>query len=173
MVGKKFGEEAEMVARKFVERMAPHQEQGAEQMQELSRMRELAGVQTEGDIDIKDVPQFKDYGPGPNPELEDKLTALLKRFENNAMERYHYGDVSSELIQKVAALIEQGETDDAVQAVSDVFGDKDGDAPDAIDDMFEDLRDEFEALADMFGESIAPELEDIRRLSGIAQGIGY
>jgi hypothetical protein len=47
MVGKKFGEQAEQVARKFVERMAPHQEQGAEQMQELSRMRELAGMQAQ------------------------------------------------------------------------------------------------------------------------------
>ena len=45
MVGKKFGEQAEQVARKFVERMAPHQEQGAEQMQELARIRELAGMQ--------------------------------------------------------------------------------------------------------------------------------
>ena len=44
MVGKKFGEQAEQVARKFVERMAPHQEAGAEQMQELARIRELAGM---------------------------------------------------------------------------------------------------------------------------------
>jgi hypothetical protein len=44
MVGKKFGEQAEQVARKFVERMAPHQEQGAEQMQELARIRELSGM---------------------------------------------------------------------------------------------------------------------------------
>jgi hypothetical protein len=46
MVGKKFGEQAEQVARKFVERMAPHQEQGAEELAELGRMRELAGVQS-------------------------------------------------------------------------------------------------------------------------------
>ena len=157
MVGKKFGEQAEMVARKFVERMAPHQEQGAEELEELGRMRELAGLKTEGDIDIKDVPQFKDYGPGPNPELEDKLTKILKRFEDSALERYHYGDVSDKLIQKVAALITQGETDDAVQAVSDVFGDKDGDSPDRIDDLFEYLRDEFEELADMFAEGVNTE----------------
>ena len=49
MVGKKFGEQAEQVARKFVERMAPHQEQGAEQMQELARIRELAGMKIEAD----------------------------------------------------------------------------------------------------------------------------
>ncbi len=45
MVGKKFGEQAEMVARKFVERMAPQQttEQNPE-LAELSRIGELAGV---------------------------------------------------------------------------------------------------------------------------------
>jgi hypothetical protein len=44
MVGKKFGEQAEQVARKFVERMAPQQEQGAEELAELGRMKELAGL---------------------------------------------------------------------------------------------------------------------------------
>ena len=45
MVGKKFGEQAEQVARKFVERMAPHQstEQNPE-LAELARVRELAGL---------------------------------------------------------------------------------------------------------------------------------
>lgn len=45
MVGKKFGEQAESVARKFVERMAPQQstEQNPE-LAELSRIAELAGV---------------------------------------------------------------------------------------------------------------------------------
>ena len=38
MVGKKFGEQAEQVARKMVERMAPAQEQGAE---ELERIKEV------------------------------------------------------------------------------------------------------------------------------------
>ena len=44
MVGKKFGEQAEQVARKFVERMAPQQstDQNPE-LQELARIRELAG----------------------------------------------------------------------------------------------------------------------------------
>jgi hypothetical protein len=45
MVGKKFGEQAEQVARKFVERMAPQQttEQNPE-LAELARVRELAGL---------------------------------------------------------------------------------------------------------------------------------
>ena len=41
MVGKKFGEQAEMVARKMVERMAP--QQADPQIAELARIRELAG----------------------------------------------------------------------------------------------------------------------------------
>jgi hypothetical protein len=40
MVGKKFGEQAEMVARKMVERMAPQQQDPA--MNELARIKELA-----------------------------------------------------------------------------------------------------------------------------------
>jgi hypothetical protein len=52
MVGKKFGEQAEMVARKFVERMAPHQEQGAEYVEaqaeqensEVERIKKLSGL---------------------------------------------------------------------------------------------------------------------------------
>jgi hypothetical protein len=40
MVGKKFGEQAEMVARKMVERMAPQQQNPA--MNELARIKELA-----------------------------------------------------------------------------------------------------------------------------------
>jgi hypothetical protein len=42
MVGKKFGEQAESVARRFVERMAPNQT--TDQNPELSRIRELSGI---------------------------------------------------------------------------------------------------------------------------------
>ena len=44
MVGKKFGEDAELVARKMVERMAPAQEQGAEELEELARIQKLSGL---------------------------------------------------------------------------------------------------------------------------------
>lgn len=47
MVGKKFGEQAEHVARKFVERMAPQQADAS--VNEISRIRELAGQQ--GSVD--------------------------------------------------------------------------------------------------------------------------
>lgn len=41
MVDKKFGEQAGQIARKFVERMAPAQEQGAEDLEELERIKSL------------------------------------------------------------------------------------------------------------------------------------
>ena len=45
MVGKKFGEQAENVARKFVERMAPQQAtDNNPELQELARIRELSGM---------------------------------------------------------------------------------------------------------------------------------
>lgn len=44
MVGKKFGEQAEQVARKLAERMAPAQEQGAEELEELERIKSLSGM---------------------------------------------------------------------------------------------------------------------------------
>jgi hypothetical protein len=46
MVGKKYGEQAEHVARKMVERMAP--QQADPQIQELGRIRELAGMSEAG-----------------------------------------------------------------------------------------------------------------------------
>jgi len=42
MVGKKFGEQAEQVARKFVERMAPQQQDNS--MNELARIKQLSGM---------------------------------------------------------------------------------------------------------------------------------
>jgi hypothetical protein len=50
MVGKKFGEQAEQVARKMVERMAPKQQDDT--MNELARIRELSGM-SEGDAGFK------------------------------------------------------------------------------------------------------------------------
>ena len=154
MVGKKFGEQAEQVARKFVERMAPHQEQGAEELAELARIRELSGMKTEGDIDVKDVPQFKDYGSGPSPELEDEVAKLLKRFDDDAMEVGAYGNPN---FKKVVAMIAKGDPGAALEEVSYSYADQDGGEVYRLDPYLDDLDDEFRALADMFGESISTE----------------
>ena len=45
MVGKKFGEQAEQIARKFVERMAPQQTtEHNPELEELARIKELARI---------------------------------------------------------------------------------------------------------------------------------
>ena len=147
MVGKKFGEQAEHVARKFVERMAPQQ------------------TVDEGDIDINQHPQTKDYGPGSNPELEDKVVALLKRFEENAMEMGAYGKVD---LKSVVAMIAQGDPGAAADEVYGSYTDKDGGEAHNIDSMVDDLQAEFEELANMFGESVGPEeIDRLKRLSGL------
>jgi hypothetical protein len=71
MVGKKFGEQAEQVARKFVERMAPQQStDNNPALQELSRIRELAGVK-KNDETLEDYPGF--VGRGDLQKLRDAL----------------------------------------------------------------------------------------------------
>jgi hypothetical protein len=71
MVGKKFGEQAEQVARKFVERMAPQQTtDNNPSLQELSRIRELAGVK-KNDQALEDHPGF--MGRGDLQKLRDAL----------------------------------------------------------------------------------------------------
>jgi hypothetical protein len=66
MVGKKFGEQAEHVARKFVERMAPQQADAS--INELARIRELAGQQGSVEEASKASANF----------TADDLTALQK-----------------------------------------------------------------------------------------------
>jgi hypothetical protein len=82
MVGKKFGEQAEQVARKFVERMAPQQTtENNPELSELARIKGLAGIQTEaksgfnkGDRvrDKETGEEFTVYslgGPSDNPNV--------------------------------------------------------------------------------------------------------
>ena len=146
MVGKKFGEQAEQVARKFVERMAPHQEQGAEELAELGRMRELAGLQSEEQQTTEGSPRTADViadalskkGVKYSPEKEKEIIGMIGD-ELEAM------GMDSKKIRYYMSYDED--------FISDVLG--------GID------------REDKSEESVAPELEDIRRLSGIAQGISY
>jgi hypothetical protein len=183
MVGKKFGEQAEQVARKFVERMAPHQEQGAEQMQELSRMRELAGLKNEAGDDSEGVEDLiaaadEEYNqPGRHIDnLQDVMNATIDADDSPEYEK------ARAIINRYLELITNTDVD---------HYDDDNDDPSApaIGRMTHgdiarhireyDLGDHLAAAINMLtkvagqGESVSPELEDIRRLSGIAQGIGY
>jgi hypothetical protein len=106
MVGKKFGEQAESVARKFVERMAPHQStENNPELSELSRIGELAGV-SEGPMwdKIKDAgkkvgntvmrhaditgytkaKQNFEAWIDKHPELADQKERLLTNFDREA-----------------------------------------------------------------------------------------
>jgi hypothetical protein len=111
MVGKKFGEQAESVARKFVERMAPQQssEQNPE-LAELARIGELAGV-SEGPMwdkvksfgkaagekvmrhaDITGYTKAKqnfEKWIDSHPELEPEKENLLAKFDAEAEEDPH------------------------------------------------------------------------------------
>jgi hypothetical protein len=87
MVGKKFGEQAESVARKFVERMAPQQTtDNNPELDELARVKELSGLQSEaGGYEPNKHPQTKDYGTGEdedeeedNKEVDEGLEAIRR-----------------------------------------------------------------------------------------------
>jgi hypothetical protein len=167
MVGKKFGEQAEQVARKFVERMAPHQEQGAEQMQELSRMKELAGVQNEGD-------RIRDMSPEEDPD--DVGDSFYD-------EDYVYA-LASRVFKMNPNLSAKGRGDEVVDAAYEFMVNDLGKKRASYilrhdEDFVGDLLDTYARVqhhSKPKGEdiqSVSPELEDIRRLSGIAQGIGY
>ena len=134
MVGKKFGEEAEQVARKFVERMAPQQEQGAEELAELGRMRELAGVQSEeqGSKRLSIGQQMARDGITYSVEREKELIGII-------------GDY----------LAKNGHSEKAIRYYLSYDEDF---VPDTLSELPKEEKSE---------ESIAPELEDIRRLSGL------
>lgn len=70
MVGKKFGTQAEQVARKFVERMAPNQSTNQNpELQELARIKQLSGVPTSGMEE-----DYKSFHEGENlKELRDAI----------------------------------------------------------------------------------------------------
>jgi cell pole-organizing protein PopZ len=179
MVGKKFGEQAEAVARKFVERMAPHQEQGAEELAELGRMRELAGVQSaaqeqisnEEKIDWKsdDVETVKAMGQ----EFYVKDTPEGKLLLGDDVEGYFYTDHNGAEREGNITFVynlDTGKFLEFPKDYSDFYGYlKD----DEVEDFVKELVDEIKGKMGSNEESISPELEDIRRLSGIAQSLGY
>jgi len=146
MVGKKFGEQAEQVARKFVERMAPQQstEQNPE-LAELARIRELAGMRGQQDMSEESsntvemvAAALTEKGIKYSPEKEKEIIGMI----GDELSAMGMGN------KKIRYLISYDE--------------------DFIPEVLSMLDREEKSE-----ESITPELEDIRRLSGIAQGIGY
>jgi hypothetical protein len=150
MVGKKFGEQAEQVARKFVERMAPQQSDSQNpELAELSRIRELSGM----------------------PE-----TGVAEESGG-----YYYERLAQEIFDMNPNLDTSGRADEFLNAafpllVRDLGSKKRANNLLNYDEDFpSDLVSAYGELKRSSGsnESVTPELEDIRRLSGIGQGIGF
>lgn len=144
MVGKKFGEQAERAARRMVERMAPVQTtDNNPEIQELSRIRELSGMKT-----------------------EEPTAGYMKNADS--LSEGSFEDILSNMPNDVAEFKRTGElTDDLYQV--------------AYDYMFQNnigggRGDTYEQVAAFVDDHIGvdestPELESIKRLSGITQGI--
>ena len=150
MVGKKFGEQAESVARKFVERMAPQQssEQNPE-LAELSRIRELSGMSDTGVAE-----------------------------ESGG---YYYEKLAQEVFDMNPNLDTSGRADDLLNAafpliVRDLGSKKRANNLLNYDEDFpSDFVSAYGELKRNSGsnESSTVELEAIKRLSGISQGMGF
>jgi hypothetical protein len=170
MVGKKFGEQAEHVARKFVERMAPQQstEQNPE-LAELARVRELSGMPQQQAVEEDPASRYqanKGYST-PDGEVSSEAEAVLKMLAAKGdwqeLGKYYEGEVSGSDHEEAAEYIRKL-WDEISYDMGSAGEDPDNTGPEIV-----------QALQSKFGttEAITPELEDIKRLSGISQGIKF
>ena len=212
MVGKKFGEQAEAVARKFVERMAPHQEQGAEQMQELARIRELSGMRNQQGVDegsdtvdsikakiaeLEDEQGENEFGSYAYDTTDAELQSLYAKLDKakKGMSEGALDELHSDLNDKFNELAPKIEKYKDAQGAKNLYNElmsiaKEHGSEREFERMLDNARHHahmeydmnpggFEnwfwhlPLGDNLKDDVSPELEDIRRLSGIAQGIGY
>lgn len=158
MVGKKFGEQAETVARKFVERMAPQQTtENNPELQELARLRELSGMK-EASISQS---TYSAVGPKGYDYVMNKLVELpgteVEPDEENQMATV---TILGNAHKMTVDAIKQGLDMKLIKPIADFSHRKVGAIP--VGTPY---------IADK--ESVNPELESIRRLSGISQGLGF
>jgi|694.fasta_scaffold32799_5 mannose/fructose-specific phosphotransferase system component IIA len=104
---------------------------------ELEERQELIADAHTAEIEVDDTNE----GFG---SLEEEVIKLLKRFEENAMEIGAYGDPD---VNKIIALLQQGDAEEAVEAVWYSYSDQDGGEVPQIEPYIEDLKAEFEVLA--------------------------
>ncbi len=162
MVGKKFGEQAESVARKFVERMAPHQstEQNPE-LQELARIKELSGMNQGVDEVSVSQSSFSAVGPKGYDYVMNKLVDLpgteVEPDEENQMATVTILGTADQMTKDA---IKQGVEMKLIKPIADFSHRKVGAIPAGTP---------WKADA----ESVDPELESIKQLSGIARSISY
>ena len=176
MVGKKFGEQAEQAARKMVERMAPQQQ--APELQELSRIRELAGNTRPVEAASMPGDQYLSM-----PADQNKLS-LGQQMARDGIT--YSGDNEQEMIGQIAKYMK--DRGDSASTIRYYMNDDD-----FVADTLSDLRDassqtpDYKSkMQDKFGgdaaeltkglnirDDVNPELESIKRLSGIGQGMGF
>jgi hypothetical protein len=208
MVGKKFGEQAESVARKFVERMAPQQatDQNPE-LQELARIRELSGVHSSQPVTQEAAGGYvwDEIGDEQDQaQLKNMAQQVVKMYQRAGQEKVGEDEILNALDEIVRKYVPEVGKMNNVAHVSQEFFDKfplkksepeyNDDGEEIEDEEGESIRDYFhrgiwgmvkiasdaeKGDTSMYGykvhskkEEVSPELEDIRRLSGISQGIG-
>ena len=157
MVGKKFGEQAEHAARKMVERMAP--QQADPQIAELARIRELSGMpQQEVAVDegsAHDWNVVRAYEKSGNDQK--KITSWLKKEAGLPKDAKVYFD-DADLVLDSETIVPSALVDTSLKM------------KDLLSALAQAVRQQAVRDTDV-GEN-AMELENIRRLSGIAQGLG-
>ncbi len=209
MVGKKFGEQAEAVARKLVERMAPRQttKQNPE-LAELARIKELSGVHSNQKVTQESTSSYmwnevgdeqdqrhlnriaqdivKMYGRAGEVEASPEeilsmLDKIVRHFVPKVGEMRNVAPVSQAFFDKFPLRKDEPEYDDDGEEIQPEY--------DVRDDFHRDIWNLVKIAADaekgntsMYGykvqpnlnkESTNPELESIKRLSGISQGLGF
>jgi hypothetical protein len=156
MVGKKFGEQAEHAARKMVERMAP--QQADPQIAELARIRELSGMQQQVAVDegsAHDWNVVRAYEKSGNDQK--KITSWLKKEAGLPKDAKVYFD-DADLVLDSETIVPSALVDTSLKM------------KDLLSALAQAVRQQAVRDTDV-GEN-AMELENIRRLSGIAQGLG-
>ena len=158
MVGKKFGEQAERVARKFVERMAPQQGQGAEELEELARIRELSGLQSEEQHTSEDSQSYTIT----NPDLERDAETGREEPDQIQVKVDHSSYDDEFEIDKVIRLDTKEDITDKVLNNRQLYFDLAYDVQQKLTKDREDSKD----YGNMFDDDSAG-LDRIRKLSGM------
>ena len=158
MVGKKFGEQAEQVARKFVERMAPQQGQGAEELEELARIRELSGLQSEEQHTSEDSQSYTIT----NPDLERDAETGREEPDQIQVKVDHSSYDDEFEIDKVIRLDTKEDITDKVLNNRQLYFDLAYDVQQKLTKDREDSKD----YGNMFDDDSAG-LDRIRKLSGM------
>jgi hypothetical protein len=170
MVGKKFGEQAEHAARKMVERMAPQQQDP--QIAELARIRELSGMpeasvaEESGGYYYEKLAQ-EVFDENPDLDTSGRADEVL-----NAAFPLIVRDLGSKKRANNLLNYDEDFPSDFVSAYGELQRNRSKKGSDTISKMFGGNADEL-TKGLKIRDDINPELESIKRLSGIGQGIGF